>query len=133
MSDAGPLQGANCTEARSAKVPQMTRACSRWALAALALTFVAAPTVAADLDAAKKKVTEICQACHGMDGNSPLPENPKLAGQNPDYLAKALRDYKSGARKNPVMASMATGLTTQDIDNLAAYFGSQPTVLQARY
>ena len=47
---------------------------------------------AADLEAAKKKVSEICQACHGMDGNSQVPDYPKLAGQNQDYLAKALRD-----------------------------------------
>jgi cytochrome c553 len=110
----------------------VTPARSRLALAVVALALAAGPTVAADMESAKKKVTEICQACHGMDGNSPLPENPKLAGQNPDYLAKALRDYKSGARKNPVMGSMASGLTTQEIDNLAAYFGSQPAVLQAR-
>lgn len=108
-------------------------------LAMLAMLAIAAGAArAADTDAAKKIVTEkivteICQACHGMDGNSALPENPKLAGQNADYLAKALRDYKSGARKNPIMGSMASGLTAKDIDNLAAYYGGQPAVLQARY
>jgi cytochrome c553 len=88
--------------------------------------------VGADLEAAKKKVTELCQACHGMDGNSQVPDYPKLAGQNQDYLAKALRDYKSGARKDPTMSGFAATLTTQDIDNLAAYFSSQPAVLQSR-
>jgi cytochrome c553 len=87
---------------------------------------------ATDLEAAKKKVTEVCQACHGMDGNSAIPDNPKLAGQNADYLAKALRDYKSGARKNPVMAGFAGALSPQDIDDLAAYFAAQPAVLQSR-
>ena len=87
---------------------------------------------AADLAAAKKKVSEVCQACHGMDGNSQVPDYPKLAGQNQDYLAKALRDYKSGARKDPTMNGFAGTLTTQDIDNLAAYFSSQPAVLQSR-
>ena len=61
-----------------------------------------------------------------MDGNSPTPDYPKLAGQYPDYLAKALRDYKSGARKNPIMAGFAAALTKKDIDNLAAYYASQP-------
>ncbi len=111
----------------------MTNARSWITLAALATALAAAPAVAADMEAAKKKVAEVCQACHGIDGNSQLPENPKLAGQNADYLAKALRDYKSGARKNPVMGAMASGLTAQDIDNLSAYFGSQPPVLQSRY
>jgi cytochrome c553 len=93
---------------------------------------VCTATSAADLEAAKKKVAEACQACHGMDGNSAIPDNPKLAGQNADYLAKALRDYKSGARKNPVMAGFAGTLSPQDIDDLAAYFAAQPAVLQSR-
>ena len=102
-------------------------------IGAILLATVSGGTVAADMENAKKKVTEVCQACHGMDGNSPVAENPKLAGQHPDYLAKALRDYKSGARKNPVMGAMASTLTAKDIADLAAYFGSQPAVLISRY
>jgi cytochrome c553 len=102
-------------------------------VAAVAVALCAAGTGnAADLEAAKKKVSELCQACHGMDGNSQVPDYPKLAGQNQDYLAKALRDYKSGARKDPTMNGFAGTLTTQDIDNLAAYFSRQPAVLQSR-
>ena len=102
-------------------------------VAAVAVALCAAGTCnAADLEAAKKKVSELCQACHGMDGNSQVPDYPKLAGQNQDYLAKALRDYKSGARKDPTMNGFAGTLTTQDIDNLAAYFSRQPAVLQSR-
>jgi cytochrome c553 len=100
--------------------------------AAAAVLFLAGPVTAADLEAAKKKVTELCQACHGMDGNSPVADNPKLAGQYSDYLAKALRDYKSGARKNPVMQGMVGTLSPQDIENLAAYYSAQPAVLVSR-
>ena len=99
----------------------------------LAAALACNAAAAADLDAAKKIVTEVCQACHAIDGNSPIAENPKLAGQTPDYLAKALRDYKSGARKNPVMGAMAANLKPADIENLAAYFGSQPAVVVSRY
>ena len=88
---------------------------------------------AADMAAGQAKAKEICQACHGLDGNSPTADYPKLAGQYPDYLAKALRDYKSGARKNPIMAGMAGALTTNDIDNLAAYYASQPAALSRKY
>ncbi|MEP7183479.1 MAG: cytochrome c [Betaproteobacteria bacterium] len=88
---------------------------------------------AADLAAGKAKVKEVCAACHGEDGNSPAPDFPKLAGQHGDYLAKALRDYKSGARKNPIMAGFAGTLTKQDIENLAEYYSAQPAVLSARY
>ena len=104
-----------------------------WLLGVAAIAVLGANTAcAADLEAAKKKVSEVCQACHGMDGNSQVPDYPKLAGQNQDYLAKALRDYKSGARKDPTMTGFAATLTPQDIDNLAAYFSSQPAVLQSR-
>ena len=99
---------------------------------AMIAALAALPVRAADLEAAKKKVTETCQACHGMDGNSPIPDNPKLAGQYRDYLAKALRDYKSGARKNPVMQGMVGTLQPEDIDNLAAYYSAQPAVLVSR-
>ena len=92
-------------------------------------TAVAAP----DLVAAKKKAQEVCAACHGLDGISPVADFPKLAGQYPDYLAKALGDYKSGARKNAVMAGFAQALTPKDIENLSAYYAAQPSVLSSKY
>ena len=94
---------------------------------------LAAAAHGADLTAGQAKAKEICQACHGLDGNSTVADYPKLGGQYPDYLAKALRDYKSGARKNPIMAGFAGALTAQDIDNLAAYYASQPAVLARKY
>jgi cytochrome c553 len=102
-------------------------------LAAIA-TLVPAGAIAADVDAGKKKVQEVCAACHGPDGATPTtPDYPKLAGQYPDYLAKALRDYKSGARKNPIMAGFAQGLTEKDIENVSQYFYTQPSNLASRY
>ena len=101
---------------------------------AATLAFATLPAQAANPEAGKAKVQEICQACHGMDGLSAVsPEYPRLAGQHRDYLAKALRDYKSGARKNPVMGAMAAPLTAQDIDNVTAYYAKQPGVLASRY
>lgn len=99
-------------------------------LAAIAATQAA---TAADLKAGEAKVKEVCQACHGMDGNSPNPDYPKLGGQYPDYLAKALRDYKSGARKNPIMAGFASTLTATDIANVTGYYAAQPAVLATRH
>ena len=87
---------------------------------------------AADLEAGKKKAAEVCAACHGPDGNSATPDFPRIAGQHADYLAKALRDYKSGARKDPVMTTFANQLSAQDVQNLAAYFAAQKG-LQHKY
>ena len=69
--------------------------------------------------------TSVCAACHGPDGNSPLPVNPSLAGQIPEYLYKQLRDFKSGARKNAVMSGMVATLSDEDMRNVAAYFAAQ--------
>ena len=101
----------------------------------LALVCLGAATAAgaADLKAGEAKVKEVCQACHGLDGNTPTPDYPKLGGQRPDYLAKALRDYKSGARKNAIMAAFAGALSAQDIENLAAYYAAQPAVLIVKH
>jgi cytochrome c553 len=107
----------------------MTRARRSTAALVVAVALIAIPAAAADLAAGQAKAKEICQACHGMDGNSATADYPKLAGQYPDYLAKALRDYQSGRRKNPIMAGMAAPLTAKDIDNLAAYYAAQPPVL----
>lgn len=70
-----------------------------------------------------------CAACHGADGNSTIPTNPILAGQYESYLAQALKDYRSGARQNAIMAGFAAALSDQDIRDLAAYFSSQDSEL----
>jgi cytochrome c553 len=94
-------------------------------LAAVA-AIVSVPAAAADIEAGKKKVQEVCAACHGIDGAAPImPEYPKLSGQYPDYLAKALRDYKSGARKNPTMGAQVGSLGAQDLADLAAFYSIQ--------
>ncbi len=89
--------------------------------------------LAADIVAGKVKATEVCAACHGPDGNSTSQDFPKVGGQHADYLAKALRDYKSGERKNAIMAGFAKALKKADIENLAAYYGSQPAVVSTKH
>lgn len=74
---------------------------------------------------AEQTVNTLCAACHGLDGNSPITINPKLADQHPEYLAKQLNDFKSGKRANAVMSGMVANLSDDDIKNLAAYFSSQ--------
>jgi cytochrome c553 len=66
-----------------------------------------------------------CATCHGADFNTPISADiPRLGGQHADYLARALTDYKSGARKNPVMDGQAAALSPQDIQDIAAYVSS---------
>jgi cytochrome c553 len=85
------------------------------------------PTPAAKGDPAQalKIVNSVCGACHTTDGNSTTPIYPSLAGQHPEYIAKQLREFKSGARKNATMAPNVTALSDTDMLNLAAYFSAQ--------
>jgi cytochrome c553 len=66
-----------------------------------------------------------CVACHGADGIGIVAQYPTLSGQHADYLARALQDYKTGARKNPVMATFAQALKPEDIDALAEYYSTR--------
>ena len=98
-------------------------------VALLSLLALAAPAFAAAPKgniAAGQEKSKSCAACHGPTGNESLdPTYPKLAGQYPEYLAKALRDYRSGTRQNAIMAGMAAPLTDEDIDDLSAFYAAQ--------
>jgi len=84
------------------------------------------PTLAARGDASSgEEKAKVCEACHGTDGKSVDPSYPNLAGQHDSYLQKALADYRSGRRTNPVMAGFAGPLSDQDIEDLAAWYASQ--------
>jgi cytochrome c553 len=86
---------------------------------------LAAPAHAQD---AVKKAKEVCAACHGEDGSGKkeFPDYPKLAGQYADYLYHSLKGYKSGTRKNAIMAGMAQSLTDAEMRALARYYAGQP-------
>jgi len=94
-------------------------------LAACCAMLAAGPAAQANEADPGQALSKPCAVCHGPDGNSASAEFPKIAGQHHDYIAKALRDYKSGARKNPIMAPQAANLTPRDIEDLAAYYSKQ--------
>lgn len=105
------------------------------ALAALLAVFAplshaatpAAPAKAAkpDLVAGEAKYAAMCAACHGADGNSGSPVNPKLAQQHPEYLVKQLQEFKSGARKNAIMQGLAASLSDEDMKNISYWLASK--------
>ncbi len=98
----------------------------RPSLLAAALLALAAPAFAATGNAeAGREKSAPCKACHGEAGVSVSPEFPKIAGQHRDYILVALRHYKAGKRKNPIMAGQAANLSETDMRDLAAWFSSQ--------
>jgi cytochrome c553 len=94
-------------------------------LAAVLSLLMNLPAYAAGDAAAGQAKAAICAACHGADGNSVIPNWPKLAGQHPDYLERQLGLIKSGLRPVPEMTGIAMGLNEQDMADLAAYFSTQ--------
>lgn len=77
---------------------------------------------------AGKDKTSMCAGCHGIPGyKTAFPETysvPKLGGQHAAYIVKALQGYKSGDRSHPTMRAIASGLSDQDMADLAAYYAS---------
>ncbi|AMQ89407.1 MULTISPECIES: c-type cytochrome [Marinobacter] len=101
-----------------------------FAVAGLFALGAAAPfaAVAGDAAAGKAKAA-VCAACHGQNGISQIPMYPNLAGQKEQYLVASMKAYKNGQRQGgqaPVMQAQATGLSDEDIANLAAYYASLP-------
>ena len=72
-----------------------------------------------DLVQGESKFTAVCAACHGADGNSGSPANPKLSQQHPEYLVKQLQEFKSGKRANAIMQGFASALSEDDMKNMA--------------
>ena len=95
------------------------------ALAAVVSACVFAGAAQAANPEAGKEKSRTCAACHGPDGNSAAADFPKLAGQHYDYLLQTLRDYKSGLRKNAIMAPLVANLNQRDFEDLAAYYSHQ--------
>ena len=78
-----------------------------------------------DLAKGEASYTAVCAACHGADGNSGAPANPKLAQQHPEYLVKQLQEFKNDKRKDPVMKGFASALSEDDMRNIAWWVTSK--------
>jgi cytochrome c553 len=102
----------------------------------LMVTLFAVSAVAADDKAAAKvakpdlakgeaSYSTVCAACHGADGNSMIPANPKLAQQHPEYLFKQLKEFKSGKRANAIMSGMVAALSEDDMRNISYWLASK--------
>ena len=85
----------------------------------------AAKAAKPDLAKGEASFGAVCAACHGADGNSGTPANPKLAQQHPEYLVKQLQEFKAGKRANAVMSGLAATLSDDDMRNIAFWVGSK--------
>jgi cytochrome c553 len=86
------------------------------------LALVGTAQAAGDVAAGQAK-SAACGTCHGDKGQG-SPPFPALAGKSEADQVKALKEFKSGARNNPMMTGIAAGLSDQDMEDLAAYYAS---------
>jgi len=94
-------------------------------LASILITSLSNPILAVgDAEAGQAK-SATCMGCHGLAGNSTIPNFPKLAGQGKAYIVKQLQYFKSGERGNAMMAGVALSLSDQDMEDVAAYYSIQ--------
>lgn len=84
--------------------------------------------IVGDAAAGEGKIA-VCAACHGNDGNSPMPTFPKLAGLGEKYLTKQLKDVKSGDRPIIEMTGLLDNMSDQDLADIAAFYSQQPMQL----
>lgn len=131
-----PLVAAALPVLSASRLPTSGRARLRLSVATLLAGLVlglAGTADAADIEQGRAKAEQICAACHGKDGNTPIdPSYPRLAGQYRDYLVQAMQEYKRDGRKNAIMGAQAKLLSKQEIENLAAYYASLPGTMQTR-
>lgn len=98
-------------------------------IAALAISAHASTAPGPGDAVAGKQKAQVCFACHGIDGNSSDPSNPKLAGQHAEYIVQELLAFKLGRRKDAVMEALARSISSHDdLQDIAAYFASLPTM-----
>lgn len=79
-----------------------------------------------DPEQGQRVAEDKCVACHGVDGNSPDPQFPKLAAQNPAYLYWQLWAFKRGSRKSDVMPGVVATLSDADMANVASFYSQRP-------
>lgn len=89
----------------------------------LLVGFGTAAHAAGDAKAGSEKA-RMCEACHGLDGVSKMPEAPNLAGQVQGYLVTQLSAFKAGQRHNEQMSVIVQALSPQEIEDLAAYYSA---------
>jgi len=96
----------------------------RFTVTLIGVAMLALPAAAADIAAGRKTVATVCAACHGVDGIAKNPDAPNLAGDNPGYLIKQLKAFKSGARQQDQMSIIAQQLSEDDMANAAAWYAA---------
>ena len=93
----------------------------------IALVFLCASFAAhaGPLDSAGAQKSLVCSACHGFAGNTPGQHVPVLAGMNPNYFKKAIKDYAEGKRPSPEMEPYSKYVLQFGLDEIANFFASQ--------
>jgi cytochrome c553 len=94
------------------------------AVAGPAAAFTVFIASAGDLALGRAKVEDVCQTCHGLDGQAIVAMAANLGGQQKDYMVIQLKAYRDGKRQHPQMSIIAQSLSDEDIENVAEWYSS---------
>lgn len=83
------------------------------------------PKLSESLNKLGRKVAAVCENCHGAGGNSPKPDTPNLASQNPAYHLEQLRQYASGQRRDKFMEGMIKVMTADEKVGMVLFYADQ--------
>lgn len=108
-----------------ALLPALLFCASLAAPATVAAQAAAQKAAKPDLARGQAIATQVCAACHTVDGSRGSPANPILAGQHPEYIVKQLTEFKADKRQNPIMKGFASALSEEDMKNVAAFYASK--------
>ena len=79
---------------------------------------------AADDPVAGRKIANMCQTCHGIDGYAQMPIAPHIGGEPKEYIETQLMAFKTGAREHEMMSIVAASLSAEQISDVAAWYAS---------
>jgi len=77
-----------------------------------------------------KNKSAVCHACHGETGQSIQPIYPNLGGQHQDFMVRTLKGFRDGSRQNAIMNGFAANLSDADIEDISAWYASQPGLVE---
>ncbi|MFK7765321.1 MAG: cytochrome c [Roseobacter sp.] len=98
------------------------------ALGGLALAWgIPQPVDAGDPEAGRK-IANMCRTCHGIDGYAQIPIAPHIGGEPEEYLEAQLMAFKTGAREHEMMSVVTSGLSAQQISDVAAWYAGHTAI-----
>jgi len=88
---------------------------------------LAQPAQSGDPEAGRR-IANMCQTCHGIDGYAQIPIAPHIGGEPKEYLEAQLMAFKTGTREHEMMSLVSGSLSAQQISDVSAWYAAHRAV-----